>query len=170
MSLMRNLLSPVCTPYTEPGIRNRPPFFLSSAHGLPVPIWSISDPELYGVMTPTVLMPEFTRFESEKSMSLYLPQKGSEASVLSFVRPRNPFPEYVAEISPMVLISSSFLYRQLGFAEYFDVAVFTADIFPVVYLRAFVDYGSCYVAVASDERVRKDYGVLHHCSLINYRA
>jgi hypothetical protein len=52
-------------------------------------MWSIRDPELYGAMMPTVVMPELTMLDSAKSMSLYLPPYGSDARVLLLVSSPN---------------------------------------------------------------------------------
>jgi hypothetical protein len=40
-------------------------------------MWSRSEPGLYCVSTPTSKMPEFTQFDSVKSMMRYLPPNGT---------------------------------------------------------------------------------------------
>ena len=76
----------------DPGIRKSPPFLRPSDQGLPIPMWSISDPDVYGATMPIVVIPELAMLESAKSMSLYLPPYGTDASVLSSVSSPNPLP------------------------------------------------------------------------------
>ena len=57
----------ICTP---PRVRSR-------SHGRPVPMCWLQRSGRYCVSTPTSKMPEFTQFESVKSMMRYLPPNGT---------------------------------------------------------------------------------------------
>ena len=54
-----------------------PPVLRSRSHGRPRPMWSFSERGLYWVSTTMLSMPEFTQFDSVKSMIRYLPPNGT---------------------------------------------------------------------------------------------
>ena len=67
----------LCTVPSEGCSSWMPPRERSRSHGRPVPMCWWSEVGRYWVSTPMSSMPEFTQFESVKSMMRYLPPKGT---------------------------------------------------------------------------------------------
>ena len=60
-----------------------PPFFLLKSQSFPLPKWSVNDLYFSFAYIPTFVIPELTILDKTKSIILYLPAIGVDASGLA---------------------------------------------------------------------------------------